>query len=97
MVSSGGVNGLAWALDNRLFFATVDEKLMSVKVEAKPLLTASKPAFVLDLKKHRVATWNIFPDGRLFAIQRSEAEDDITAFTVVFNWFDELANGSKPK
>lgn len=43
-----------------------------------------------DLKKLRASGWNILPDGRLFAIQRSEAEDDTSTFNVVFNWFGEL-------
>jgi hypothetical protein len=34
--------------------------------------------------------WDIRPDGRLFAIQEGEGEDDITTFNVVLNWFDDL-------
>jgi hypothetical protein len=91
MVSHGGGAGIGWAGDSRrLFYSNPDNKLMSVTIDAKPALSASTPVVGLDLKKLRLNGWDILPDGRLFAIQRSEAEDDTTTFNVVFNWFDEL-------
>jgi hypothetical protein len=37
------------------------------------------------------------PDGRLLAIQKGEGEGDITDFSVVLNWLDELrARMTKP-
>jgi hypothetical protein len=91
MVSSDGGGGIGWAADGRrLFFGSSEGKLMLVTVEAKPALTASTPVVVHDLKKLRTTGWGIQPDGRLLIIQRSEAEDDVTHFSVVFNWFDEL-------
>jgi Tol biopolymer transport system component len=91
MVSSGGGSGIGWAGDGRrLFFGSSPHNLMSVTVEAGAALRVSTPVIVHDLEKLRANGWGIEPDGRLLIIQRSEAEDDITHFSVVFNWFDEL-------
>jgi eukaryotic-like serine/threonine-protein kinase len=89
-VSSGGGDGLEWSKDNRVFYETPDAKLVVSAITATPALAASKPVVVHDLKKLRTAGWGILPDGRLFAIQRSEAEVDTSTFSIVFNWFDEL-------
>jgi Tol biopolymer transport system component len=90
LLGPGGV-GIGWAGDSRrLFFGTPEQKVMSVMVDASPTLTASRPVVVHDLKKLRASGWNVLPNGGLLAIQRSEAEDDTSTFSVVFNWFDEL-------
>ena len=96
-VSNGGGRGLEWSEDNRVFYETPDAKLMASTIAAKPVLTASKPVVVHDLKKLRTAGWGILPDGRLLAIQRSEAEVDTSTFSIVFNWFDELQRRMKAK
>jgi Tol biopolymer transport system component len=93
MVSNGGGARPAWAGDGRrLFYCNDANKLMSVTVTAKPVLSASAPVVAQNLKKLRVNQfeWDILPDGRLLAIQRGEGEDDITQFDVVLNWLSDL-------
>jgi hypothetical protein len=88
--SNGSDGSVAWASDGRLFFSNLEGRLMSVTVDARPALAVSAPVAGLDLKKLRVAGWSMLPDGRVFANERSEAENELTSFSVVFNWFDEL-------
>ena len=93
MVSNGGGGRPAWANDgHRLFYYSDPDKVMAVDISVTPHLAASVPAVAYDLKTLRVdpTEWDILPDGRLLAIQKGEGEDDITAFNVVLNWFDEL-------
>jgi Tol biopolymer transport system component/predicted Ser/Thr protein kinase len=93
MVSNGGGDRPRWAGDGRrLFYYSEPEKLMSVTIQTKPNLSASSPAMVHDLRKLRVdpREWDVMPDGRIFAIQKGEGEDDITQFNVVLNWSSEL-------
>lgn len=93
MASSGGGTPPEWAGDSRLlFYASDQDKLMSVTITMNPVLSATPPVVVHDLKKLRVnrAEWDIMPDGRLFAVQRGEDEDDITHFDVVLDWSREL-------
>jgi hypothetical protein len=94
MVSNGGGQGQqpAWAADSRRLFYYDNQRVMSVTVSAAPALSASAPAMAYDLKKLHVrpVEWDIMPDGRLLAIQKGDGEDEITAFNVVLNWFDEV-------
>lgn len=86
-----GNAGLGWASDHRLFFSAEGDKVMWVKIETTPSLSASVPAVAFDLKRLRVNPfqWDILPDGRLLAIQRGEGEDDITNINIVLNWSTE--------
>ena len=96
---NGGGAGIDWTSNSRrLYFGTPEQTVMSVTVDATPALTVSKPVLAYDMKKLRVVAtgWNVLPDGRLFAIQRSEAEEDTSTFSVVFNWFDELRRRMSP-
>jgi serine/threonine-protein kinase len=93
MVSNGGGGQPAWTNDGRrLFYYSDPDKVMSVAISVTPKLTASASVVAYDLKKLRVnqSEWDIMPDGRLLAIQKGEGEDEITAFSVVLNWLDEL-------
>ncbi len=93
MVSSGGGLGSRWAGDGRrLFYNSDPERMMSVTIRTQPTLAASVPVVVHDLRKLRVnrREWDVMPDGRIFAIQKGEGEDDITQFNLVLNWSGEL-------
>jgi len=93
MVSSGGGGHPVWASDGRrVFYYNEPDKVMSVAISVTPKLAASAPVEAFDLKKLRVnaGEWDIMPDGRLLAIQKGEGEDEITSFSVVLNWVDEL-------
>jgi Tol biopolymer transport system component len=89
---------LAWAANSRrLFFSSNPGKLMSVDIETKPALSATAPIVVQNLNKLRIGpgAWDILPDGRLLAIQRSEAEEDLREFNVILNWLPELRERMK--
>ena len=93
VVSNGGGEQPMWAKDSRrLFFTDETDKVLSATVSATPAVTVSTPVLAYDLKKLRVnrLEWDIMPDGRLLAIQKGEDEDDVLAYNVVLNWFDEL-------
>jgi serine/threonine-protein kinase len=91
-VSRGGGSKGAWAAERRLVYLSPLGTLMSVTIATGSALSASAPVVAFDLKKLRLGEreWDIMPDGKLLAIQKGEGEDDITAFNVVLNWFDEL-------
>jgi len=93
LVSNGGGGTPAWANDSRhLYYYRQPDTVMSAVITVTPGVSASASVVAYDLKKLRVnpGEWDIMPDGRLFAIQKGPGEDDITAFNVVLNWFDEL-------
>jgi hypothetical protein len=87
---------LAWAGDSRrLFYGAEVDKIMMVNIQTTPVLDATAPEVAYDLRQLRVATdvgsqWDILPDGRLIAIQKGEGEQDITSFSVVLDWIDEV-------
>jgi hypothetical protein len=87
---------LAWANDSRgLFYGTAVESIVMVTVQATPVLSASTPQVVHDLRRLRVALdrrsqWDILPDGQLIAIQKGDGEHDVASFSVVLNWTEEL-------
>ena len=76
----------------RLFCYNAPNTVNSVVLSVTPKLTASAPVLAYDLKKLHVnsSEWDTMPDGRLRAIQKGEGEDDITVFSVVLHWLDEL-------
>jgi Tol biopolymer transport system component len=87
---------LAWAGDSRaLFYGAAVDKIMKVNIETTPTPGGSTPRVAYDLRQLRVAgdvgsQWDILPDGRLIAIQKGEGEQDVSAFSVVLDWIDEV-------
>lgn len=43
-----------------------------------------------DLEKLRVAMWTLLPDGRFFVGMRNENDAEITRYSLVLNWAEEL-------
>jgi hypothetical protein len=87
---------LAWAGDSRrLFYGADVDKIMMVRVHTTPMLRSDQPEVVYDLRQLRVASdvesqWDILPDGRLIAIQKGMGEQDVSSFSIVLNWIDEV-------
>jgi len=50
----------------------------------------SAPVPVHDLDNLRAQMWSVLPDGRLFVGLRNENEDEITRYSLVLNWSEEL-------
>ncbi len=93
LVSSGGGQWPLWSRDGkRLYYATLQSKMMTVTIVTQPRLTASGPSPAWDLEKLRIAGsfFDILPDGRLVGIQRGVGEDETTRFEVVLDFPREL-------
>jgi Tol biopolymer transport system component len=89
-VSRDLCGGVEWSRDSRkLYFCDLSEKLVSVDVQLDPL-SVTAPVVVVDLRKLRLANWDLLPDGTIFGLQKDDGEDDIASYHVVLNWFDEL-------
>ncbi len=94
MISVGG-DGLPfrWSCDGkRVYYASLQGRMMSVDLQTRPALAASAPVPRWNLAQLKVNTveWDILPDGSLFAIQKGEEEGDISRFDVVLNFSEEL-------
>ena len=90
-VKTSGSFGHAWATDGRTLFVEDERhRLMKVVVTPGPELSISAPTQVQDLDKLRVQMWTVLPDGRLFVGMRNENEDEITRYSLVLNWTEEL-------
>ena len=57
-----------------------------------PALTFSSPVQIADLIALRVNLqyWDVGPDGKVVASQRSEAEDTFASINIVVNWREEM-------
>jgi hypothetical protein len=87
---------LAWDGESRrLFYGAAVDKIMMVNIRTTPFLEASQPRIAYDLRQLQIAgneggQWDILPDGRLIAIQKGEGEQDVSSFSIVLNWIDEV-------
>src|SRR5436305_696058 len=72
--------------------------LMSATVDTKSGVSVSAPMRVFDLKPLRInpSQWQALPDGRIVAVQMGAGDGDITSFTFVLNWFDDLRDRMRP-
>ena len=84
--------GLAIGPDGWLYFCDLANVLTAVDVTGDSVLSASPPRPVQDLAKFRIptTTWDVFADGRIIGIQRSDTEDALPSINLVFNWTDEV-------
>jgi hypothetical protein len=66
--------------------------LVSVDITTAPALTGSAPKALHDFEKLRLQRngWDVLPDGRLVAIQRSPTEDALPSIRIVLNWLSEI-------
>jgi serine/threonine-protein kinase len=90
-VKTSGSNGHLWSADGKTLFVEDERRrLMKVVVATGPELSVSEPTPVLDLEKLRVQMWTVLPDGRFFVGLKNENEDEITRYSLVLNWTEEL-------
>jgi sugar lactone lactonase YvrE len=90
-VKTSGSFGHAWSGDGKTLFVEDERhRMVKVIVTGGPELSVSAPVQVHDLEKLRVAFWGLIPDGRLFVGLKNDNEDEITRYSLVLNWSDEL-------
>jgi hypothetical protein len=75
---------------------------MMVNMQTTPTLKAGLPTPAYDLRGLRVASdvgsqWDILPDGRLITIQKGDGEQDVSSFSVVLDWVDEVRKRLPPR
>ena len=93
MISTEGGTQIRWSRDGmRVYYASLQGRVMSVELETKLALAAAMPLPRWNLAQLRVDNlqWDILPDGSLFAVQKDEREDEVTRFDVVLNFTEEL-------
>jgi len=90
-VKTSGSSAHQWSADGKTLFVEDERRrLMKVVVAAGPDLSVSPPTPVHDLEKLRVQMWSVLPDGRFFVGLKNENEDEITRYSLVLNWTEEL-------
>jgi serine/threonine-protein kinase len=90
-VKTSGSNVHRWSADGKTLYVEDERRrLMKVVVTAGPELSISTPIQIHDLDKLRVQMWSVLPDGRLFVGMRNENEDEVTRYSLVLNWTEEL-------
>jgi serine/threonine-protein kinase len=92
-VSDGGGQWPTWGPGGkRLYFLTPQRDIVSVAVTTSPRLFASTPSKAWSMDSLRVADnlVDILPDGRLLAVQKGPDEDELSAFDLTVNFFDEM-------
>jgi len=93
-VSQGTAVRPRWSHDGkRLYYLQLPQnRVMSVGITTAPAFSASTPTGMWELNAFRVAEglYDILPDGRMVAIQKSPGEDEITRSDLTLNFFDEL-------
>ena len=94
IVVSDGVCGRAeWAGPRRLVYCATPGVLKSVEITTTgPALSSSTPVMLHDLRKLRISNsaWTLRADGRVFGLQRSEAEDSLESINVVLGWAEDV-------
>ena len=93
LVTSGGGSQPIWSSDGRrLYFRQAPARIMSVTIERSPVLRASAPQLVLDLKAAGldIENWDILPDGRIVGIKLGAGEGDVTSYSVILNWVESI-------
>jgi hypothetical protein len=68
---------------------------MVVSVQTSPTLGVSPPKGVYDLRQLRIdsetgSQWDFLADGRMIAIQKGDSEHDVSSFSIVLHWIDEV-------
>jgi predicted Ser/Thr protein kinase len=98
LVSSGGGVTPRFSRDGkRLYYLSLQNKVLAVAISSQPRLSASEPTPLWDLDQLRIAVplYDILPDGRLIGIRKGEGEDDITRYEVVLNFTQEMVRRVK--
>jgi len=91
-ISTGGAANPRWNPNGReLFYASHDDRLMSVPVRTRPSLELGSPASVFPIAgKWGWLSFEVAPDGGRFLAVVPEVVGDELPLTVVANWTAEL-------
>jgi dipeptidyl aminopeptidase/acylaminoacyl peptidase len=90
-VSRGDSGPPHWSRDGRSLVYGANERLMSVAISTSPAIAAGTPVELLGPEvMRRLDSWELLPDGRLFAVQKGDDEGPLRTINVVTDWFTEL-------
>jgi dipeptidyl aminopeptidase/acylaminoacyl peptidase len=92
VISDGVCSRAEWAGPRRLVYCATPGVLKSVEVTASPVLSASPPVMLNDLRRLRISNtaWTLRSDGRVLGLQRSESEDTLESINVVLGWGEDV-------
>ena len=102
-VSTGGANRPLWRRDGKeLFYLSADNQLMSVRIETRPVFTATAPRPLFRVNSAAMvvpepcvtvpcatSAYNVTSDGQRFLFVVSERETPKPPLHLVFNWLPE--------
>jgi eukaryotic-like serine/threonine-protein kinase len=92
-ISTEGVVQVRWSRDgSRLYYESGDRRVFSISVRTKPSLDFGKPSLAWDLAPLRILPrgWDLLPDGRLLALERSKDEEAARQYEVVLHFDQEV-------
>ena len=95
-ISSGPGSEPMWSRDGRELFYRNGDQMWAVAIESGPDLRPGSPRllfeapYATDIVGLGVPNYDVSPDGQHFLMVRSAAESEVSGFTVVLNWFEEL-------
>ncbi len=104
LAAVGQIAGAEWGRARtpgvyEILYADRQARLHAVTLDARNGVRVSDPRLELDLAELRPALekWTAAPDGRLFAIQQGEDEDQPAVAEITVNWFEELERLVPPR
>jgi len=92
-ISTDGAVQVRWSRDgSRLYSESGDRRIFSISVRTKPSLDFGKPSLARDLAPLRILPrgWDLLPDGRLLALERSKDEEEARQYEVVLHFDQEV-------
>jgi serine/threonine-protein kinase len=100
-ISQGGGTSPLWSPDGKeLFYLSLDNSVMAVDVETKPIFDYGTPKILFQSKYVGFSfgggtPWDIHPDGKRFLMMKATAATDAAGgqqpkINIVLNWFEEL-------
>jgi serine/threonine-protein kinase len=93
-VSTDGGSEPVWSRDGRRLFFRRGRTLLVSDVQTSPVFSASRPVKLLEAdlaaSASGLASYDVAPDGKRFAIFRSAVGGSQVEVKVILNWFEEL-------
>jgi hypothetical protein len=91
-VSNNGGRMPVWGPDSRELFYLDDQRLMKVRINVEPYLTADIPELLFEGPYLNIVggrTYDVSSDGQRFLMIK-ESTPRVTDLVVVLDWFEEL-------
>ncbi len=93
-VSTEGGSEPVWSRNGQLLYFRSGDKMLSVRMTTRPVLTAGPPRTIFEGRYMRSDTggagYDVSSDGRFLMVQPVEPEEPATQFNIVLNWFEAL-------